>query len=155
MFAYAEEQARLRRDRPGDDVISMLLKPKRDGEPLSEEEFKNFFTLLVAAGNDTTRYTMAAGMLALIESPRSRWRNCARIRRCIASATEEILRWGTVTMHFRRTALRTPNSAGTRIRKGDKVLLWFISGDYDDRQFRRSVPLRHHGGRRMSIWRLG
>ncbi len=134
LFAYAEEQARVRRDRPGDDVISMLLKPKRDGAPLSEEEFKNFFTLLVAAGNDTTRYTMAAGMLALIDHPGQ----MAQLREnpsLIASATEEILRWGTVTMHFRRTALQETELAGTRIRKGDKVLLWFISGDYDDRQF--------------------
>jgi cytochrome P450 len=135
LFAYAEEQARLRRDRPGDDVISMLLKPKRDGEPLSEDEFKNFFTLLVAAGNDTTRYTMAAGMLALIEHPEQ----MATLRddpSLLASATEEILRWGTVTMHFRRTALVDTELAGSQIRRGDKVLLWFISGDYDDRQFR-------------------
>jgi len=135
LFAYAEEQARLRRAHPGDDVISMLLKPKRDGEPLSEHEFKNFFTLLVAAGNDTTRYTMAAGMLALIERPEQ----MAMLREdssLLESATEEILRWGTVTMHFRRTALVDTELAGSRIRQGDKVLLWFISGDYDERQFR-------------------
>jgi cytochrome P450 len=144
LFAYAEEQARVRRDRPADDVISMLLRPKRDGQPLSEEEFKNFFTLLVAAGNDTTRYTMAAGMLALIEHPEQ----MAELRdnpSLLPSATEEILRWGTVTMHFRRTAMQDVDLSGVRmqdvdlsgvrIRSGDKVLLWFISGDYDERQF--------------------
>lgn len=134
LFAYAEAQARARRDHPTDDVISMLLRPKRDGAPLSEEEFKNFFTLLVAAGNDTTRYTMAAGMLALIEHPEQ----LAALRddpSLLDSATEEVLRWGSVTMHFRRTALQDTELAGTRIRKGDKVLLWFISGDYDERQF--------------------
>jgi cytochrome P450 len=134
LFAYAEEQAAVRREHPSDDVISMLLRPKRDGAPLSEHEFKNFFTLLVAAGNDTTRYTMAAGMLALIDHPDQ----MAELRdtpSLLASATEEILRWGTVTMHFRRTSLQDATLGGARIRKGDKVVLWFISGDYDDRQF--------------------
>ena len=60
-----------RREHPTDDVISDLLRPKVDGEELSEHEFNNFFTLLVAAGNDTTRYTMTAGMKALIERPSS------------------------------------------------------------------------------------
>jgi cytochrome P450 len=134
LFAYAEEQARRRRERPADDVISMMLRPKRDGEPLSEHEFKNFFTLLVAAGNDTTRYTMAAGMLALIEHQEqlSALRDDPSL---LAGATEEILRWGTVTMHFRRTAMCDTELGGTKIRSGDKVLLWFISGDYDERQF--------------------
>ncbi len=59
----------MRREHPTDDVISDLLRPKVDGEELSEQEFNNFFTLLVAAGNDTTRYTMTAGMKALIERP--------------------------------------------------------------------------------------
>jgi cytochrome P450 len=149
LFAYAEEQARLRRDQPRDDVISMLLKPKRDGDPLSEQEFKNFFTLLVAAGNDTTRYTMAAGMLALLEHPDQ----MAQLRddpSLLPGATEEILRWGTVTMHFRRTAMQDTEVSGRRIQAGDKVLLWFISGDYDERQFLdpfgfdiRRVPNEH------------
>jgi cytochrome P450 len=134
LFAYAAEQARARRERPTDDVISLLLRPKRDGAPLSEHEFKNFFTLLVAAGNDTTRYSMAAGLLALIERPEQ----LAELRdnpALIPTATEEILRWGTVTMHFRRTATRDTELAGKKIKTGDKVLLWFISGDYDERHF--------------------
>lgn len=134
LFAYAEKQAELRRTNPTDDMISRLLRPKRDGEPLSEHEFKNFFTLLVAAGNDTTRYSMAAGMLALIEHP-EQLSELREDRSLVTSATEEILRWGTVTMHFRRTAMQDTELGGSRIRKGDKVLLLFISGDYDERQF--------------------
>lgn len=134
LFAYAEKQARVRREHPTEDVISLLLRPKRDGEPLSEHEFKNFFTLLVAAGNDTTRYSMAAGMHALIENPEQ----LAELREnpaLLDTATEEILRWGSVTMHFRRTALSDAELAGKKIKAGDKVLIWFISGDYDEREF--------------------
>ncbi len=134
LFAYALEQARLRHEKPSDDLISRLLQPKRDGEFLTDQEFQNFFTLLVAAGNDTTRYAMAAGLLALIEHPDQ----LAELRdrpALLPGATEEILRWGTVTMHFRRTATVDTELAGKTIKAGDKVLLWFVSGDYDDRQF--------------------
>jgi hypothetical protein len=134
LFDYAEAQAKRRRQHPTDDVISLLLRPKRDGAPLSEEEFKNFFTLLVAAGNDTTRYTMAAGMLALIEHPEQ----MAELRdhpELMSTAVEEILRWGSVTMNFRRTATADTELGGQRLRAGDKVLIWFISADYDERQF--------------------
>ncbi len=134
LFAYAEEQARIRRDKPTDDVISRLLQPKRDGEPLSEMEFKNFFTLLIAAGTDTTRYTMTAGIMALLEHPEQ----LAELREnpsLMDGAVEEILRWGTVTMHFRRTALQDATLEGRNIKAGDKVLIWYIAGDYDERQF--------------------
>jgi cytochrome P450 len=139
LFAYAQEQARARAANPTDDVISDLLRPKVDGETLSEHEFNNFFTLLVAAGNDTTRYTMAAGMKALIERPAA----MAELRDAItagdgdlvSSAVEEILRWGTVTMHFRRTATRDTTLGGREIAAGDKVLLWFVSADYDEDAF--------------------
>jgi hypothetical protein len=134
LFEYAETQAKLRRKKPGDDVISRLLQPKRDGEPLSELEFKNFFTLLVAAGNDTTRYTMAAGMLALLQNPESldHLRSNASL---MDSAVEEMLRWSSTTMHFRRTATADYTLSGRTIRAGDKVLIWYLSGDYDPRQF--------------------
>ncbi|MBE7555953.1 MAG: cytochrome P450 [Anaerolineales bacterium] len=134
LFKYAEEQARQRLAQPADDLISRLLQPKRDGELLSEHEFKNFFTLLVAAGNDTTRYTMAAGLHALIEHPDQ----LAELRDNLAlmpTAVEEMLRWSTVTMHFRRTAAANTELAGRQIKAGDKVVLWYISADYDERQF--------------------
>ncbi len=138
LFKYAEEQARMRRAAPTDDVISDLLGRPPVGEPLTDLEFKNFFTLLVAAGNDTTRYTMAAGLKALVERPEQ----LAELRDSIGSnpklmdsAVEEILRWGTVTMHFRRTATRDVEMHGRTIRGGDKVVIWFMGADYDERQF--------------------
>ncbi|MBI5088551.1 MAG: cytochrome P450, partial [Actinobacteria bacterium] len=104
LYQYAERQAAQRRAHPTDDVITHLLAPTIDGEQLTEREFKNFFVLLVSAGNDTTRYTMAAGMKALVEHPEQ----MAELRDSIGRdaavmdrAVEEILRWATVTMHFR------------------------------------------------------
>ena len=138
LYRYAEQQAVRRRARPTDDVISRLLAPTIDGEQLTETEFKNFFVLLVSAGNDTTRYTMAAGMKALIEHPDQ----FAALRDSIGKdptvmdrAVEEILRWGTVTMHFRRTAVHDVELRGKQIKAGDKVVIWFVSADYDRDQF--------------------
>jgi cytochrome P450 len=134
LFAYAERVAADRRAHPRDDVVTELLSSTPDGEPLTELEFKNFFTLLVAAGNDTTRYTMAAGLLALVDHPDQ----LARLRDepgRMETAVEEILRYSTVTMHFRRTATRDTEIRGRTIRAGDKVLLWWVSGDFDEEQF--------------------
>jgi len=138
LYQYAERQAEQRRAHPTDDVITRLLAPTIDGEQLTEREFKNFFVLLVSAGNDTTRYTMTAGMKALIEHPEQ----LAELRDSIGrdpglmdSAVEEILRWGTVTMHFRRTAVQDVELRGRRIKVGDKVVIWFVSADYDGAQF--------------------
>ena len=143
LFRYAQDQAAQRRASPTDDVISDLLRPKIDGEALTAHEFNNFFTLLVAAGNDTTRYTMTAGLKALIEHPDQLDELRAAIGAdptLVASAVEEILRWATVTMHFRRTATRDVELNGRPIAAGDKVVIWFISADYDDDEF--SEPYR-------------
>ncbi len=134
LFKYAGEQALDRRKTPKADLITRLLEPKIDGEPLSDHEFKNFFTLLVAAGNDTTRYTMAAGLEALIQNP-AQLEDLRTNPDLMDGAVEEILRWGSVTMHFRRTALSDTEVAGTPIKAGDKIVLFYISADYDERQF--------------------
>jgi cytochrome P450 len=139
LYRYAERQAEQRRSQPTDDVISDILAPTIDGDRLAEREFKNFFVLLVSAGNDTTRYTMAAGMKALLERPDQ----LAELRDAVIagetplmdSAVEEILRWGTVTMHFRRTATTDVRLHDRVIERGDKVVIWFNSADFDDRQF--------------------
>ena len=139
LFRYAQEQARVRREQPTDDVISDLLRPKVDGEELSDQEFNNFFTLLVAAGNDTTRYTMTGGMKALIERPASMEMLREAIARgdgeFVTAAVEEVLRWASVTMHFRRTATADRELGGRTIKAGDKVLIWFVSADYDEDVF--------------------
>jgi cytochrome P450 len=134
LFTYAEEQARRRREHPTDDVISDLLAPMVDGDHLTDQEFDNFFTLLVAAGNDTTRYTMTQGILALVEHP-DQMAALVEGAADMDTAVEEILRWGTVTMHFRRTAVADTELAGRSITAGDKVVIWFISADFDDAQF--------------------
>jgi cytochrome P450 len=134
LFEYAQRMADARRAEPRDDVVTKMLAPTMDGEPLTDLEFKNFFTLMVAAGNDTTRYTAAAGLLALIDHP-DQLQLLQERPELMGTAVEEILRWTSVTMHFRRTATRDVEVHGKRIRAGDKVLLWWISGDFDDAQF--------------------
>jgi cytochrome P450 len=134
LFEYAAKQAELRRQQPQDDLMTRLLEPTREGETLPDNQLNNFFTLMVAAGNDTTRYTMAAGMHALMMFPEA-LDELKSNPELIDSAVEEVLRWGTVTMHFRRTATQDYEMGGKRIKAGDKVTLWFMSADYDERQF--------------------
>ncbi len=135
LFDYARQQAALRRTDPTEDLISQLLSTTTDGSELTEAEFNNFFTLLVAAGNDTTRYTMAGGLKALLDRPHllpvlkkaspQQWN----------LAVDEILRWTSVTMHFRRTATKDTTLRGVKIAKGDKVVTYFISGNFDEDKF--------------------
>ncbi|MFA9447004.1 cytochrome P450 [Egicoccus sp. AB-alg6-2] len=134
LFEYAQRLADARRAGPTGDVVSQMLAPTMDGEPLTDLEFNNFFTLMVAAGNDTTRYSMAAGLLALLDHP-DQLQLLQERPELMPSAVEEMLRWSSVTMHFRRTATRDVEVHGRTIRAGDKIVLWWISGDFDDAQF--------------------
>ena len=101
--------ARKRRD----DVIAKLLAPTTDGDPLTDLEFKNFFTLLIIAGNDTTRYTMTSAMLTLIEHP-SLWKAWQDDRSLTETAVDEILRTTTATAHMRRTATVDTHPRGSQ-----------------------------------------
>jgi cytochrome P450 len=142
LFDYAKRQAHLRYDAHDgsplhDDVIAKLLAPTTDGEPLTEREFQNFFTLMVAAGNDTTRYSMAGMFMAMIEQPAAfeALRDLPDDHEAWRSATEEVLRWTAVTTHFRRTATCDVELRGQQIRTGDKVVVYYPSGNFDDAQF--------------------
>ncbi|MDH3679183.1 MAG: cytochrome P450 [Acidimicrobiia bacterium] len=144
IFSYAQEQAADRRACPRDDIITKLLAPMADGKRLTDLEFNNFFTLLVAAGNDTTRYTMTHALWSMMNNP-ALWEAWQANPDLTPTAVEEVLRTSSVTMHFRRTATRDIELRGKTIRAGDKVVIWFPSANHDPEAFDR--PYRYDLGR--------
>lgn len=133
VFEYAARQRDLRLDEPQDDTITALTMAQSEGI-LNERELFNYFSLLMIAGNETTRHTITSGMLALMENP-DQMRRLKEDPSLMPSAVEEILRWATPVMHFRRTATRDTELRGVRIRQGDKVVTWYISANRDEDAF--------------------
>ena len=133
VFEYALRQRDLRADEPQDDVITALEVAQREGV-LTEREYQNYFSLLMIAGNETTRHTISHGMHALMEHP-DQMRRLQDDPSLIPVAAEEILRWATPVMHFRRTATRDTELRGQAIREGDKVVTWYISANRDEEVF--------------------
>jgi cholest-4-en-3-one 26-monooxygenase len=134
LYAYVNDLARQRRADPRDDIVTLLVNAEIDGDSLSEVEFDMFMLLLTLAGNETTRNSTSWGMWALIEHPEQ----YARLREqpdLIDSAVEEILRWASPVLHFRRTATADTELHGQRIAKGDKVVMWHISANRDEQVF--------------------
>jgi len=134
MYLYANEMALQRRERPRDDLVSVLMQAEVDGERLTEMEFDLFFMLLAVAGNETTRNLISGGMLALVEHPDQRRRLVADPS-LLPAAVEEMLRWVTPVMNFRRTATRDCQVAGQPIAEGDKVILYYPSANRDEAVF--------------------
>ena len=116
-------------------VLQLITQPDAQGNVISDAEFRNFFCLLVAAGNDTTRYSIAAALHALANQPGL----LAQLKAIDGDAWEgvadEFIRWASPATHFRRTATENFEYHGKQVKAGDKVLLWFISGNRDDRAF--------------------
>lgn len=133
--AYGRWLAEERRKVPKTDVMSALVAARIDGEQLSAEELGAFFGLLGSAGADTTRSSLTYALRALTDFPDQKALWLQRIDGHAATATEEIVRWASPTMHMRRTATRDVELAGTRIAKGDKVAVWFASGNFDESKF--------------------
>jgi cytochrome P450 len=133
VFEYAERQREECLEDPRDDVLTALSVAQSEGI-LSERDFVNYFALLMIAGNETTRHTISHGMLALIENP-EQMRALTEDRSLMPVAVEEILRWATPVLHFRRTATRDAELEGVKIRKGDKVVTWYISANFDETAF--------------------
>ena len=136
LFSYAEKQAETRRKCPSEDVISMMLAPMKDGQQLTDLEFKNIFTLIVAAGSDTTRYSIAASMHAIANHPTLLEELRHLDDTAWETATNELIRWASPTMHFRRTATHDVELHGKQIKSGDKVVLWWISANRDEAVFK-------------------
>ena len=134
IFAYANELTAERRENPKEDLISVLIQAEVDGEKLEDLEFNFFFLLLVVAGNETTRNLISGGMQALIESPDQRQR-LIDDPSLMPTAVEEMLRFVSPLMYFRRTATSDTEIRGQAIKEGDKVTLWHGSANRDEDVF--------------------
>jgi cytochrome P450 len=135
LFEYAQQALEERRVTPTHDVLTALLAPTKDGDTLDDATLKNFFTLMVAAGNDTTRYTMTAGTQVFIERPEIFAALPSMDDAQMKLLVDEVLRWASTTMHFRRTVVEDTELRGQKLAKGDKVVLWYISANFDQEQF--------------------
>jgi cholest-4-en-3-one 26-monooxygenase len=131
IFRRCGELITERRERPTEDLTSVLVHADIDGQGLEEHEIVMGFFLLMAAGNDSTRSTFASGMRALLENPDQR-RLLLDDPGLIPSAVEESLRMFPAFAHFRRTATRDTELNGTRIKAGDKVIMWYVSSNRDE-----------------------
>jgi cholest-4-en-3-one 26-monooxygenase len=135
VWMYAGQLAAQRQaSAPDVDLVSALVHAQVEGEKLTEMELASFFLLLSVAGNETTRNLISGGLLTLLEHPDqlSRLRDDPQL---LPTAVEEMLRWITPVMHFRRTATRDVELHGQKIREGDKVVLYYVSANRDEEVF--------------------
>jgi cytochrome P450 len=134
VFEYGRKIGEERRRNPTDDLVSRLVHAEVDGERLDEKEYSNFFELFIFAGNETTRTGISQGILALMQHPEE----FARLEAdpsLIPSGVDEILRYGTPIIYFRRTATRDAEISGVPIQAGDRVALWYVSANFDEDVF--------------------
>jgi cytochrome P450 len=133
---YAQGLGEARLANPGDDITSILMQADVDGDRLTSAEFASFFILLVVAGNETTRNAISHGMKALTDFPAERAKWSADFERVAPTAVEEIVRWATPVIHFRRTASKDVEIGGQKIREGEKLVMWYSSANRDERAFK-------------------
>ncbi|MDT5220941.1 MAG: hypothetical protein QOF15_3046 [Mycobacterium sp.] len=137
MFSYCNELVRHRRKHGlTDDILSALLAAEVDGEKLNRDQLNEFFLLLAIAGNETTRNTLSHGILALSQHPEQQ-AILARDPDAVKLAVEELLRWATPVMHFRRTVTKDVEIRGQHIPAGDWVLMHYLSANRDEDVFDR------------------
>jgi cytochrome P450 len=132
MFAYAQALGEARLANPTDDLTSVMMHSIVDGDRMSSQEFGSFFILLVVAGNETTRNAISHGLLQLTEHPDQKAAWYGDFESKTKGAVEEIVRWASPVIHFRRTATRDTEIRGVKIKQGEKVVMWYNSGNRDE-----------------------
>ena len=132
LFLYAKDLLKLKEaSGDADGILHMIRQPDKDGNVISEEEFRNFFCLLVAAGNDTTRYSIAAGMRSCRQP--DYWNKFRLTPRC--GKPQRMKSSVGPHLYFRRTLTQDYDAHGKTMKAGDKVLFWFASANRDERAF--------------------
>jgi cytochrome P450 len=135
MLQFAADVAEQKRRQPGDDIATILVQAEVDGDRLTDAEIQWFFLLLVNAGGDTTRNLVAAGMQLLFEHPDERARLTADLDGLLPTAVEEMLRYTTPVVSFRRTAMDDTTIGNRTVRAGDKVVMFYGSANRDEDVF--------------------
>lgn len=124
-----------RRAEPKDDLITALAQAQVDGEHLTDYEIGSFMTLLSVAATDTVRHTLTFGVKALTDYPEQRAWLWEDFEGRINKSLEEFLRWGTVVLTFRRTVMQPYTLNGVDLLPGDKVVMFYVSGNRDESAF--------------------
>jgi cytochrome P450 len=131
LFKMGRDMIEERRKNPTDDLMSVVANTKIEGGELPPELLDGFFLLMVIAGNETTRNTLTGGLMALTDNPEER-EKLLKDPALISNATDEMLRWVTSVIYFRRTATKDTNIRGQDIKAGDKVVMWYGSANRDE-----------------------
>jgi cholest-4-en-3-one 26-monooxygenase len=134
MFMYANSLAQQRREEPRDDIMTELLNAEVDGDTLSEMDFNLFFLLLAVAGNETTRNSISHGIRAFCDFP-DQYQLLVEDPSRAQLAAEEVVRWASPVMYFRRNVTKDTEIRGQAIKAGDKVSMWYISANRDEDVF--------------------
>ena len=135
IMQIASEMAKQARREPDDNLMTWIVEAEFEGQKMTEAELGAFFTLLVAAANDTSRHAMAHAVMNLQNHPDQRALLFEDFDGRIDVAVDELMRWSPPLMHFRRTALRDYELDGQVIKEGEKVVMWYCSANRDDRAF--------------------
>ena len=136
LFAYADELCEKKRLDPHEDLFSVLTQAEIEGDQLSQLELDLFFMLLAVAGNETTRNLISGAMVAFFDHP-DQWEKLRTDRSLLPSAIEEMLRYVSPVMHFRRQATAHVVIGDQAIAEGDKVVFWHVSANRDESVFNR------------------
>lgn len=134
LYQYATRLAAARRAEPRDDIATALLTAEIDGDVLSPMDYNLFFMQIAVAGNETTRNAIAHALHAFIQFP-DQWSALKDDPGLAATAAEEILRWSSPVMYFRRNVTEDYDLGGELIRSGDKVSIWYTSANRDETVF--------------------
>ncbi len=129
LIMYAMKMAEERGKNPGDDIVTQLIQADIDGEKLSDDEFGFFMVMLAVAGNETTRNSITHGMIAFADNP-DQWELYKKERP--ETAADEIVRWATPVTAFQRTALEDTELSGVQIKKGQRVVMFYRSANFDE-----------------------
>jgi cytochrome P450 len=139
MHAIAADVLEARRADPGDDILSALVQAELDGEPLTDQVLGGIFVLFSTAGNDTTRNTTSHAIKLFADNP-AQWASLAEDQARLPAAVEEMVRYASPVIHFRRTATADTTLGGTSIASGDAVVMFYESANRDEAVF--SEPTR-------------